>query len=97
MGARSADRLFVERSTSCSMASARWTFHDRAVAARDAQMVRLVQHVGAGEAGGSLELPAGELDQQAERVLEIDRVEDLPVAHAGVLDAARAQPLQRLV
>jgi hypothetical protein len=72
-------------------------FHDRAVAARDAQMMRLVQHVAAVEAGRRVELPARKLDQQTERILEIDGVEDLTVSEAGVLDPSRVEPLQRLV
>ena len=59
--------------------------HDRAVAARDAQLMRGEQHVRMRKAHGRLELVAGELDQEAERILEIDRVEDHPVAHGRCL------------
>ena len=53
---------------------------DGALARCDAQFMRLEQHVGVAVAERRLELVAGELDQQAERVLEIDRVENLAVA-----------------
>src|SRR5208282_5265169 len=55
---------------------------DRAVAALNAQPMRREQHVRAREAFGGVELPARQLDQEPERVLEIDGVEDHPVAHA---------------
>ena len=48
-------------------------FHDRAVAARDAQIVRGEQDVGVRVARRRLELITGELDQEPERILEIDR------------------------
>ena len=64
--------------------------HDRAIAPRDAQIVRGEQYVGAGEALRRIELPARQLDQEPERILEVDRVEHHPVAHPGVGNAARA-------
>src|SRR5271165_6434439 len=54
------------------------------------------QHVGAGEAFRRVEFPARELDKEPERILEIDSVEDHPVAHPGIGDAARAKPVDNL-
>ena len=64
--------------------------HDRAVAALDPQVMRGEQNVGPGEASGSVEFPARKLDQEPERVLEIDGVEDHSVAHPSVGDARAA-------
>src|SRR5208282_721987 len=58
--------------------------------------MRREQHVRARKAFGGVELPARQLDQEPERVLEIDGVEDHPVAHAGALYAARIQALNGL-
>jgi hypothetical protein len=58
--------------------------------------VRFDQHVGMVAAERRLEFVAGKFDQQPERVLEIDRVEDLAVADAGVLDPACVEPFDRL-
>ena len=48
-------------------------------------------------AGRRLEAVRGELDQQAERVLEVDRVHEAPVLDAAVLDAPLVEPLDGLV
>ena len=69
---------------------------DVVVAALDAQLVRLEQHVGVREAGGRLEAIRGELDQQPERVREVDRVHEAAVLDAAVLDAALVEPLDGL-
>src|SRR3984957_18846785 len=70
-------------------------FHDRAVAAGDAQIVRGEQDVGVRVARGRLELVTGELDQEPERILEVDRVHEHSVAN-GRLDPARLEPLDGL-
>ena len=69
---------------------------DVVVAARDAQAVGLEQDRGVGRAGRRLEAVRGELDQQPERVGEVDRVHEAAVLDAAVLDAALVEPLDRL-
>ena len=70
---------------------------DVVVLALDAQLVRLEQDVGVGEAGGRDEAVGGQLDQQPERVLEVDRVHETAVLDAAVLDPALVEALHRLV
>src|ERR1700727_1773849 len=66
-------------------------FGDRPVAARDAQIVRGEQYVRVCVAGRRLEFVTGELDQEPERILEIDRIHEHPIANSR-LDAARLEP-----
>ena len=54
------------------------------------------QHVGMGEALGRLEAIGGKLDQQAERIGEIDRIHEAAVLDAAVLDLAVVEALDRL-
>ena len=70
---------------------------DVVVAALDAQLVRLEQHVGVRVAVRRLEAIRRELDQQAERVVEVDRVHEAAVLDAAVLDPALVEPLDHLV
>ncbi len=70
---------------------------DVVVAAGDADLVRLEQHVGVREPVRRLEPVRGELDQQPERVLEVDRVHEPAVLDAAVADPALIEPLDRLV
>ncbi len=58
---------------------------DVVIAALDAKLVRLEQNVRVGVAERRLEAIRGELDQEAERILEVDRVHEAAVFHAGVL------------
>ena len=58
-------------------------FHDRVVAARDTQIVGGEQNVGAREAGRRLEFVTCKLDQEPERILEVDGVDEHSVANAG--------------
>src|SRR5215213_3288186 len=69
---------------------------DVVVAALHAQVMRPHQHVGVGVAGRRLEAIGGELDQQPERVLEVDRVHEAAVLGAAVADAALVEALDRL-
>ena len=69
---------------------------DRVVAAFDPDFVRLHQHLAVGPAPGRLEAVGGELDQEPERVLEVDRVHEAAVLDPRVLDAALVEPLDRL-
>ena len=71
-------------------------FSDVAVAARDAQLVSLEQHVGVRAPERRLEPVRRQLDQEPERIGEIDRVEDAAILDAGVLDAAIVKTLDRL-
>jgi hypothetical protein len=59
--------------------------------------VGLEQHLGVREAVRRLEAVGRELDQQPERVVEVDRVHEPAVLDAAVLDAALVEPLDRLV
>ncbi len=70
---------------------------DVVVAARDAKLVRLEQHIGMGVAERRLEAIRRELDREAERVVEVDRVHEAPVLHAAVPDPALVEPRDRLV
>src|SRR3712207_7291402 len=54
------------------------------------------QHVDMRMAGGRLEAVGRELDQQAERVLEVDRVHEAAVLDAAVADAALVEALDGL-
>src|ERR1700751_190300 len=69
---------------------------DVVVPALDAEPVRLKEYLCVRTALGRLEAVRGELDQQAERVAEVDRVHEAAVLDAAVLDAALLQPLDRL-
>src|SRR3954454_2954124 len=69
---------------------------DVVVAALDADVVRLEQHVGVRVAERRLEAVRRQLDQQAERILEVDRVHEPAVLDAAVADAALLQALHRL-
>ena len=69
---------------------------DRVVAALDPELVGLEQNLSVGEAVRRLEAVGGELDQQAERLAEVDRVHEAAVLDAGVMDAALVEALDRL-
>src|SRR4051794_4257089 len=69
---------------------------DVVVAALDAELVGLEQHLGVGVAVRWLEAVRGELDQQAERVLEVDRVHEAAVLDAAVADPALVEALDGL-
>src|SRR5690348_10724978 len=69
---------------------------DVVVAAIDADAVRLEQHLGVRVRVRRLEAVGGELDQQAERVLEVDRVHEAAVLDAAVADAALVEALDGL-
>jgi hypothetical protein len=58
--------------------------------------VRLEQDVGVGVAGRRLEAIGGQLDEQAERVGEVDRVHEAAVLDPAVLDAALVEALDGL-
>ena len=70
---------------------------DVVVAARDAEPVRLEQHVGMCVPEGRLEAVRRELDREPERVVEVDRVHEAAILDAAVPDPARVQPLHGLV
>ena len=70
---------------------------DVVVAALDAKLVRLEQHVGVRVAERRLEAVRRELDQEAERVLEVDRVHEAAVLDAAVADPALVEPLDGLL
>src|SRR3954470_8932333 len=70
---------------------------DVVVVALDAELVRLEQHVGVREPERRLEAIRRELDQQAERILEVDGVHEAAILHAAVADAARVEARDRLV
>ena len=65
-------------------------------AAPDAQPVRLEQHVCVRGADRRLEAVRGQLDEQPERVLEVDGVHEAAVLRAAVLNAALVEPLDHL-
>src|SRR5215210_5773198 len=69
---------------------------DVVVAALDAELVGLEQHLGVRVAVRWLEAVGGELDQQAERVLEVDRVHEAAVLDAAVADPALVEALDGL-
>src|SRR3954453_23468452 len=69
---------------------------DVVVAALDPELVRREQDVRVGVAVRRLEAVRGELDQQAERVLEVDRVHEAAVLDAAVADAPLVEPLDGL-
>ena len=69
---------------------------DVVVAALDPQLVRLEQDVGVRVAVRRLETVRRELDQQPERVVEVDRVHEAAILGAGVADAALVEPLDDL-
>ena len=71
-------------------------FADRFVAAPDPHQMRFVKHLSMAEAGWRLEFIARKFDQQTKRIREINRFENHAVAHAGMLDAARIEALDRL-
>src|SRR3954451_4871261 len=69
---------------------------DVVVAALEAEAVGLEQHVGVRVAERRLEAVRRELDEQTERVLEVDRVHEAAVLHAAVADAALVEALDGL-
>ena len=69
---------------------------DVMIAARRAQLVRLHQHLGGAKPLGRLELVTGELDLEAVRIVQVDRVHETAIA-LDELDAALAQPRRRLL
>ena len=69
---------------------------DVVVAPPDADPVGCEQHLGVGVPGRGLEAIGGELDQQTERVLEVDRVHEPPVLDPAVLDRALVEALHGL-
>src|SRR5436190_6321219 len=69
---------------------------DVSVAPLLAQLVRLEQDVGVGVAERRLEPVRRELDQEAQRVLEVDRVHEAAVLDAAVADAALVEALDGL-
>src|SRR3954470_10207751 len=70
---------------------------DVVVVALDAELVRLEQHVGMRVAERRLEPVRRELDEQAQRILEVDRVHEAAILHAAVTDAALVEAPDRLV
>src|SRR5215475_12614452 len=66
---------------------------DVVVAALDAEPVRLEQDVGVRVAERRLEAVRRELDQQPERILEVDRVHEAAVLDAAVTDIALVESL----
>jgi hypothetical protein len=71
-------------------------FADRAVAPGGAKQVRFVEHFGIAETRRRREFPGRELDQDSHWILEIDGVENVPVANASVLDPARIESCDSL-
>src|SRR6185312_636055 len=69
---------------------------DVVVAPREAELMRLEQHVGMRVPEGRLETVGRELDQEAERVGEVDRVHEAAVDRPAVLDAALVESLDGL-
>src|SRR5262245_12943792 len=69
---------------------------DVVVACIDAELVRLEQNVGVRVPERWLEAVRRELDQEAERVLEVDRVHEAPVLDAAVTDPPLVEPLHGL-
>src|SRR4051794_5340579 len=70
---------------------------DVVVVALDPELVRLEQHVGVREPERRLEAVRRELDQQAERIFEVDRVHEAAILDTAVADAAFVEPRDRLV
>ena len=70
---------------------------DVVVATLGPELVRLEQHVRVRVAVRRLEAIRRELDQQAERVVEVDRVHEAAVLDAAVRDPALVEPLDHLV
>ena len=70
---------------------------DVVVALRDAPAMGLQQDLGMGEPGRRLEPVGGQLDQQPERILEVDRVHEAAILDPAVLDPALVQPLDGLM
>ena len=69
---------------------------DVVVAALHADPVRLQQHACVRVARRRLEAVGGQLDQEPERVLEVDRVHEAAVLDAAVADPALVEALDRL-
>src|SRR3954467_9098051 len=69
---------------------------DVVVAPLEPDAVRLEQHVGVRVVQRRLEAVRRELDEQAERVLEVDRVHEAAVLDAAVADAALVEALDGL-
>jgi hypothetical protein len=51
-------------------------------------LMRLDEHLGMGRPGRGLEAIGGKFDQQAQRVLEVNRIHEAPVLDAAVGNAA---------
>jgi hypothetical protein len=69
---------------------------DVMIIALDADLVRLEQDVRVCEPMGRLEAIRRELDQQSERILEVDRVHEAAVLDSTVRDAALVESLDHL-
>src|ERR1700694_3257247 len=61
---------------------------DVVVAILRTDLVRLEQHIGVRVSGRWLKAVGGKLDEQPERVGEVDRVHEAPILDATVLDSA---------
>src|SRR3954447_15826254 len=70
---------------------------DVVVVALDAELVRLEQHVRVRVSERRLEAVRRELDQQAERILEVDRVHEAAILDAAVMDAALVEARDSLM
>src|SRR5262249_5456583 len=70
---------------------------DVVVAALHADLVRLEQHVRMSVPERRLEPIGRELDQEAERIREVDRVHEPAILDAAVADPALVEPLDGLV
>src|SRR5919202_5592443 len=70
---------------------------DVVVAALHADLVRLEQHVGVRVAERRLEAVRRQLDQQPQRVLEVDGVHEAAILDPAVADPALVQALHRLM
>src|SRR5918995_5952909 len=70
---------------------------DVVVASPDPDLVRLQQHVDVRVAERRLEAVRAELAQQAQRILEVDRVHEATVLDAAVTDRALVEPRHRLL
>src|SRR5690349_8111092 len=69
---------------------------DVVVTGLDPELVGLEQHLGVGKGRRRLEAVGGELDQEAERILEVDRVHEAAVLDAAMADAPLVEPLDSL-
>ena len=71
-------------------------FRDGVVASLDPYLVRGHQHIGVGMSWRRLESIGSELDQEPERVFEIDRIHEAAILHAAMLDRSLIEALDRL-